>query len=300
MKIEITGEQLKTKIKESGFKLSYIAQQLGMSNQLLHKRLKTKNLSYAFLTSVMRILNVDEDFFVTSNTHEDFNVIKERAERIETCINWLKFKGIIKSISELGEKIGYSKTYIDQTCNSQIVPTEVFIDALLKMDKLINREWLWRGRGEMFKKDPIITQQCKGTIVSLPYIPVHDRARFLRDMEHTIEWETFPVYTEKKEDQIMKCFVFEIDGDLMEPTLQPGTKVLIQEIDKDNWSHITGVIVINYADSLAIKRIDKNMLLSTGILTLSSDNPSGGLMEVRKSEIFKIYKILRIVDAMVK
>lgn len=133
--------------------------------------------------------------------------------------------------------------------------------------------------------------------VPLTYISIKARASFV-DMGQQLE-EPMPLYhvTYHGEEDISDQLVIEVDGDSMEPTIATGTKVRCKKINKGDWQYLnSGVYVVIYGNYFVIKRVKNSPV--NGIVELHSDNTvTGGTLTIPLSEIRKILKVIRIVDA---
>ncbi|QZE15377.1 hypothetical protein K4L44_05960 [Halosquirtibacter laminarini] len=294
----LSGNELKEKIKASGVKLIHIAEKLGLSQQGLNQRFKAQKVKKGFILELMEVMKVDLSFFF-----DDQNEIKHKQsgllKRINIYLSWLKFQEVVETNLDLGQKIGFTKNYVDQVLNGQIDITELFVDALLSLDDGVRKDWLWNGNGKMFLETPVLTHEGEYTITQIPFIPVSARAGFVENTCQYSELTTFPVYMQKSE-KIDDYLVVEIDGDSMEPTLLPKTKVLIKQIPPENWGFTVGVVVVCFSDMIVVKRITENKLQTTGFLTLRSDNVAGGMMELMDTDIISMFRVIRIVDAEVR
>jgi len=139
------------------------------------------------------------------------------------------------------------------------------------------------------------------SFIELPYVPAACRATFAETYTNQNIMETFTVLAEPGE-RYEKDIVFEVNGDSMEPYYYDKMKVRARLVDISEWEYInSGVFIVAYRNNLVIKRIKNNDLLSSGFLTLHSDNTQlGGSQIVPKKEIQKIWKVIRIVDAPVR
>jgi transcriptional regulator with XRE-family HTH domain len=134
---------------------------------------------------------------------------------------------------------------------------------------------------------------------SVPFIPVTARASFIDrfpDMDYQ-EMGTFPVYNLDPELKRKGAIVIEVNGDSMEPQLPHRAKVLGLPVDPGDWTYMTGVHAIVYANRFTIKRIISNTLSREGgEVVLKADN-GGAEVAVPGSELFRVWKIVRMVDS---
>jgi repressor LexA len=208
----------------------------------------------------------------------------------------------IKSKNKLAEMLGTNQSHINiislGTKGRHATPE--MISRALQTFPDINPSWLL-GHVE----EPIFLQgnlkalgsSAEAEYVDLPFINVSLRATFTESIitNTQIETETIRImYANSKLYQ--KGVVFEVDGDSMEPNYVPGARVLALPIDAGNWQYLSsGVYAICFGSSFVLKRVKDNQIMAEGILTLHSDNPSGGSMPVKREDIRAVWKVEQIV-----
>jgi phage repressor protein C with HTH and peptisase S24 domain len=90
--------------------------------------------------------------------------------------------------------------------------------------------------------------------------------------------------------------VFEIMGDSMEERLYSRDVILTELVDEGNIDYInSGIYVVAYRNQLVIKRVIDNDLMTSGTLTLHSDNKRHGKIIVRRDDIRFMWKFKAIV-----
>jgi len=167
----------------------------------------------------------------------------------------------------------------------------------------VNRHWWDTGEGDIFNKQDVrsVTNgrlaETEDT-VELTYISTHARASFTE--LHQILNEpnaTYKVFKNASEGNISDQIVIEIDGDSMEPNYWTGAKVRAKEVPMGDWQYLnSGVYAVVYTNFFVIKRVKNSP--QNGIVILHSDNTeTGGCIEVPLSDVRKIWRVIRIVDA---
>lgn len=141
--------------------------------------------------------------------------------------------------------------------------------------------------------------------VDLPFVPVSARASFINSVikEDTIVLDKFSVLITDFSENLSDNFVFEVDGDSMEPAILPKSKVRVKPIPSNDWEFIpSGIYLVLYRDEyLVLKRVKTNQMQITGAITLYSDNEeTGGSLALQKKDINNIWRVLRIVDAPIR
>lgn len=105
-----------------------------------------------------------------------------------------------------------------------------------------------------------------------------------------------PIMPHETHESLEKCWVFEINGDSMEPTLNHGQRIVAEPVNEGDWEYQSDrVFVISYAGYLVVKRIKTNDLRQKHYLNLWSDNEKkGGMKTAQRGEIRGIWKVLRL------
>lgn len=113
--------------------------------------------------------------------------------------------------------------------------------------------------------------------------------------------EKMPVYFSNGEKPNEKMLTIEMCDNTMEQTIMSGAIILVEEITEKEWRDINShIYAIIYDNKLVIKRIKENEILTTGILTLYSDNTNAGYIKIPYESIRKVWKCLRIVNQKLK
>ena len=90
--------------------------------------------------------------------------------------------------------------------------------------------------------------------------------------------------------------VFQVKGESMSPNIPNGAKILAASIPEEKWDEVNGVIFIVYGKTLTIKRVLKNSLFTSNVITLKADNPTYGQLDIERNEIRGIWEARRIVS----
>lgn len=136
-------------------------------------------------------------------------------------------------------------------------------------------------------------------IYYIPYLTVKATASFLEKLtpEHYELNEKFPVYFANNEQPKPNQIVIEIEGNSMEPTINHGSRILVESVPIGDIIYInSGIYAVAFDSKFCVKRIRENDLQATGTLTLYSDNQNSGYIRINRSEIRAIWKAIRIVD----
>lgn len=133
--------------------------------------------------------------------------------------------------------------------------------------------------------------------VWLPYLPVKARAglgKYVNTQTRLFEMnESYAIYRGKLPRNYEDCFIVEVDGDSMEPTLLSKDKVLCKPLN-DVKTAVGIAVVYTSSEEFMIKRV---VLCAENHLVLTSDNPAGErIINVRYEDIISISKVLKLVE----
>lgn len=129
------------------------------------------------------------------------------------------------------------------------------------------------------------------------YLPITAYASFIATYEETtpLKLKKYPV-PKATTLNLKNCLLVEVNGNSMQPTLQYGSKILIQKIERGYWADVSGVFVIFYKDLLVFKRVRENDLNLKNTLTLYSDNRDGGTLTIKGEDIKEVWRVIKVID----
>lgn len=135
--------------------------------------------------------------------------------------------------------------------------------------------------------------------VELPFISVRARASFVEvcgsvhdyGPEETLTYLLPPrPITEYVNN---KSRVFEVNGDSMSPEIRTGERIIADPVPESRWELLTNkIIVISYDETLTIKWVRENELLTRRVLTLYPNLPGLAPLTVRR-ELIKCIFVVR-------
>lgn len=221
---------------------------------------------------------------------------------------WRESKGLTQS--QLADKFGLKYQAIQKWENGTSKPKTKQLPALSKeldipimqLVAALQGEIATEGSSAALEKG-VVYQPHKqfGTpatdiqYVDLPYVSVAARASFTEMGE--VEEGTYRAgesyrvpYTPGQ--NFKDHWIFEVNGDSMEPYYWAGMKVRASQMNRERWPYLnSGVYVIVYADFFVIKRIKSNNY-SEGFFWLHSDNETtGGSMRVPIDRIRSMWRV---------
>jgi phage repressor protein C with HTH and peptisase S24 domain len=189
----------------------------------------------------------------------------------------------------LADLLGVKQTSISNWEGNFSLPERKYVQ---KMAELFNTSAKFIEYGEYIKEPHT-------NIHYIPYLTVKATASFIEKLNpenFTLE-ERFPVYFANNEHPKPNQIVIEIEGNSMEPTINDGSKVLVESIPLGDIVYInSGIYAVAFDSKFCVKRIKENELQTTGRLTLYSDNQNSGFISIKSTEIKAVWKAIRIVD----
>lgn len=214
-----------------------------------------------------------------------------------------------KNYTEIAETLGITKATITNIKAGKQDATAATIAQLLAYYPYFSAQYLLTGQGELFTTEgkKISTSNInliyQAESILLPYYGDMTAAASYGYIGNPVTqpMEYTPVYIDPNSIEAKKGHVIKVSGDSMEPTIPDGATVLVLPQDPSNWQFINNsVVIISYNHEIVIKRISGNYLATRGYLTLSSDNPRYGTIDVTAEQITAISKVTRIVNSPVK
>lgn len=176
------------------------------------------------------------------------------------------------------------------------------LEPFCKHYKQVNPTYILIGEGPMFLTESSDAQPIKTYIndelIEVPIVDADAAATFIENMyDQHYNVDKYGVMQEEGEDlNSGEYVVFKVVGESMVPTIPDNAKVLAMRIPEERWEELSGVVFVVYGKMFVIKRILKNSLFINNIITLKSDNPLYGQMEVDRTEIRGMWKAIRIVS----
>ncbi|WP_247233368.1 helix-turn-helix domain-containing protein [Telluribacter sp. SYSU D00476] len=89
--------------------------------------------------------------------------------------------------------------------------------------------------------------------------------------------------------------VFELGHDGLQSPFAPGWQVIGVEVASERYKFTTGLVAVQFDDTIQIRRIRRNDIVSHGYLVLESDDPKGDIITVLKEDIQKLWTINSII-----
>ncbi|WP_439559512.1 XRE family transcriptional regulator [Dyadobacter sp.] len=166
----------------------------------------------------------------------------------------------------------------------------------------VNPDWWQTGKGPVLNENSNaknLKQADSETVqyATLSYISTKARASFVELGHINEEQETYQILKSSPEENYVNQVIIEIEGDSMEPYLWNGCKVRCKEVMAGDWMYLnSGVYAVVYGNFFVVKRV-KNSPEDGKIVLHSDNNQTGGSIEVPLSNVRKIWRVLRIVDA---
>lgn len=219
-------------------------------------------------------------------------------------LEFIQYKGL--TVQKFEQLVGLSNAAVSKMGDNTRKST---IDKISNQFPELNRSWLLTGEGTMLR-----TIEPNAELVGIPHKAIIEDTVPVRlfEVNPTATFQDFcsgedetptivniiPSHGESLDESY--C-VFQISGESMAPQIQPGARILCQEVPPTRWHTLYGcIVVIAYSDKFVIKRIVTNHLQTNNYLILASDNPDYPAREtVQLSDIRAIFKAQRIISSQI-
>ena len=204
----------------------------------------------------------------------------------DRLIKYLEVNKISKS--EFGRRIGVSSAFI--TSMRQSMQPDKLERIALNFPNL-NTEWLMTGKGEMIKKEAILTQADYGNIKMIPLLPIAAQGGSLSDFIVSVK----PDDCEKIVSPIKGAeFAMTVSGDSMEPEYPSGAKILLKKINERAFIEWGRVYVLDTCNGSVIKKIMPGP--SAESVTCVSLNEQYPPFEVAFGDMYGMYRVLMLLS----
>ena len=182
--------------------------------------------------------------------------------RLQQAIKHLRDIGKSHNQQDMADRLGMGKANFSRAINgAPRYLTEGFLNRFADAySEYLNKEWLVKGNGTMIKADTRNTR---------PHIPMQVAAGFTgvaittvpeSDVEHRPRIDYLPTYD----------FTIGVEGDSMEPMLQPDDVLACRRIDSSRDIKQKAIYVIETTDGAVVKQI---IHVAKSGLTAHSLNP---------------------------
>jgi hypothetical protein len=227
-------------------------------------------------------------------------------ERFTNVVNALGVKPPTLAV-EIGMKSTRDSMKLYNIMKGKAKPSWATIEQLVSRYPEINVEYILRGIGGPLLSDPVLPVESlpDSRTVEVPFLPVKAYGSFINNYDPTSPGlteltDTYPInsaHLEYKEDgkPRYKYLVVEVEGDSMAPQIRAGMKVLLREVEPNDWAYANGINAVLYDHSFIIKRIKRNNLSTIGTLQIIAD-ATGEVMTIPATELHQLWLALRSVD----
>lgn len=215
------------------------------------------------------------------------------------------FNGLGIKPATVAKEIGEQPNKFYNIIGGRAKPSYDTIEQIVSKYPQVSTDYLFKGIGS-----PILSGLAAQTefdvpteSIDLPFISTRGYATFIScyDSHGALEFDdTYRVLLEvgdEKEDYEGR-YVMEVRGNSMEPRIMDKAKLLIKPIDLINWKYVSnGVLAVLYGEYFSVKRIKGNQSIETNRLTLYSDNPESGNMEINMADIKAMFRVEKILTS---
>lgn len=307
--------------------------ELGNKNSSLFKRVEEGGQSFQrrFIIDLMKKYNINEAFIYDDDSEIyrskdkslNQNILpngvivlnSDSDRRTLAIVEQILFRFSFKDDMALLRDMPYHSSIISLVKKQKAHFDDDFKEILIKKYRAC-REYIYTGEGEMFLNEgehdqsmEAITREGridenlkiglpKNEEIEFPFIDIPAYATFVEYAQTTArtidDFKTATWILSPFESITYKqCFIVEVSGDSMFPTLNHKAKILIKEIPKSDFKYIqSGVYAIVFGNSFVTKRI-KEVDWRSDRVRLYSDNERHGYVDVYTDDIHAVFKVLR-------
>jgi DNA-binding XRE family transcriptional regulator len=209
------------------------------------------------------------------------------SKRFISLVKNLETKGLIKSKSQLAERLGTHKQSLNEIMNGN---RNVTLELASKICEhfYANPAYILMGHSPLFVNPELEIKK------NISYVPVKAHAGYGDQLENPVfeeELEKFAIPGSHFSDEDFRCF--EVEGESMEPNFYSGDKVICSAIAPVYFAQAlreNAAYIIVTSRSILLKRII-NKINSENTITLISDNSSFISVDVPIKEVYEIWKV---------
>jgi transcriptional regulator with XRE-family HTH domain len=223
--------------------------------------------------------------------------------RVKKVINWLIFNETITNISDLAGKMGYNKSSFSQILNAKVPLSDKFLEKLLIIAECINKDWLFRGHGTMFKNVESMPAFRHNSAIIAPLISRFAFSRFVNNYDEPEFLDSQPKYVAAREYSPGNYVAFEISSNNMDDnskrSICEGDIVLGRELENIYWKqkfYLPKVcVIVHKTKGILVKEVISHDL-SSGIITCHRWNPDVEYedFDLNLSEILQLFTVKEI------
>lgn len=209
------------------------------------------------------------------------------SKRFISIVKSLESKGLVKSKSQLAERLGTHKQSLNEILNGK---RNVTVELATKICEhfYANPAYLLMGHSPLFVNPEAEIKR------NITYVPVKALAGYGEQLDNPVfedELEKFSIPGNHFSDNDYRCF--EVEGQSMEPNYYNGDNVICSAIAPVYFSqalreHAAYIVVTK--QSIFLKRLI-NKIKSDNIITLVSDNPIYEPFDLAIKDVSEIWKV---------
>ncbi len=209
------------------------------------------------------------------------------SKRFISIIKNLETKGLIKSKSQLAERLGTHKQSLNEIINGK---RNVTLELASKICEhfYANPAYILLGHSPLFVNPEMELKR------NISYVPVKAHAGYGEQLDNPVfedDLEKFAIPGSHFSDEDFRCF--EVEGQSMQPNYFSGDKVICSAIAPVYFAQAlreNATYIIVTAHSIFLKRI-VNKIKTDNIITLISDNQNFDAMDLSIKDVLEIWKV---------
>jgi DNA-binding XRE family transcriptional regulator len=209
------------------------------------------------------------------------------SKRFISIVKNLESKGVVRSKSQLAERLGTHKQSLNEILNGK---RNVTLELTSKICEhfCANPAYLLMGHSPLFINPDAEIKR------NISYVPVKALAGYGEQLENPVfedELEKFAIPGKHFSDEDYRCF--EVEGQSMEPNYYSGDKVICSAMAPVYFAqglrdHATYIVVTK--QSIFLKKII-NKINTEKSITLVSDNPEYDPFDLAINDVAEIWKV---------
>jgi phage repressor protein C with HTH and peptisase S24 domain len=209
------------------------------------------------------------------------------SKRFISIVKSLETKGLVKSKSQLAEKLGTHKQSLNEILNGK---RNVTVELATKICEhfYANPAFLLMGHSPLFINPDAELKR------NITYVPVKALAGYGEQLDNPVfedELEKFAIPGNHFNDNDYRCF--EVEGQSMEPNYYSGDKVICSAIAPVYFAQALreqAAYIVVTKKSIFLKRLI-NKINTASCITLVSDNPDYEPFDLSIKDVSEIWKV---------
>ncbi|RYC70098.1 hypothetical protein [Spirosoma sordidisoli] len=203
------------------------------------------------------------------------------------------FQALDVNANEVAHRLGVANVKWYKILKGETKPSYETLDDFLKAYPRVNANYLLKGQLPILHTsgaEIVGTDYEPATQISLPMYVVGSGKEYVREPEQYVS-----IVAEEQTDYT-SSMVVRLTDNSMQPRYPAGMRLLAKPIPVADWDYINSTLVlVLYRNTLVVRRIKENELLSRHYLTLYADSDEAGFVIVKREDVKSIWRITKII-----